>query len=61
MPEEALPTRGRKGKLSYTVSSENEAKVEVLLKGRAFRIIRMGKVDGLLDEKLVACKLDIFR
>lgn len=51
MPEDAMPTRGRKGKLSYTLVSENEAKVEVLLKGRAFRIIRMGKAEGLSDGK----------
>ena len=48
MPEEARPQRGRKGRLSYTIEHENGCKIEVLLKGRAFRITRAGRnAEGL--------------
>ena len=49
MPIEALPQGPRKGKLSYTVSSpETGAKVEVLLKQKAFRIVKQGMLNGPL-------------
>ena len=49
MPKEALPQHQRKGKLSYTVTSpETGAKIEVLLKGRAFRITKVGSHNGHL-------------
>eukprot|EP00435_Cladocopium_sp_Y103_P075234 s37_g55.t1 len=56
MPTEALPQGPRKGRLSYTVtSSHTGAKVEVHLKGKAFRIIKVGSCDGKpLKEKLPA-------
>lgn len=47
MPEEALPQGPRKGKLSYTiVSTATNAKIEVLLKGKAFRIVKVGELQG---------------
>ena len=49
MPESAKPHATRKGRLSYTVTSPTTgAKVEVLIKGKAFRIIKMGSKDGSL-------------
>ena len=49
MPSDALPQSIRKGKLSYTVTSPHTgAKVEVHLKGKAFRIIKVGTKDGCL-------------
>lgn len=40
MPSEALPQVARKGRLSYTISAKSGARVEVLLKHKAFRISR---------------------
>ena len=52
MPIDALPQTARKGKLSYTVTSPHTgAKVEVLLKQKAFRISRQGMVNGPLAQK----------
>ena len=46
MPEECLPHDGKRGRLSYTISNEaSGAKVEVLLKGRAFRISKLARFD----------------
>ena len=43
MPDECLPVPGKpRGRLSYTISNDaSGAKVEVLLKARAFRIVRV--------------------
>ena len=43
MPDECLPDPGKtRGRLSYTTTNEaSGAKVEVLLKARAFRIVRL--------------------
>ena len=42
MPKECLPVEGKpRGRLSYTITSSSGAKVEVLLKAKAFRIIKM--------------------
>lgn len=50
MPTEALPQGARKGRLSYTVTSPSTgAKVEVLLKQRAFRISRVGAKNGRFE------------
>ena len=50
MPHEALPQHHRKGKLTYTVTSaETGAKVEVHLKGKAFRVIKVGTRNGFSD------------
>ncbi|CAL1128775.1 unnamed protein product [Cladocopium goreaui] len=50
MPEHALPQGYRKGRLSYTISSPtSKARVEVLLKQRAFRIVKIGEKDGYWD------------
>lgn len=51
MPPDALPPRARKGRLSYTVDAPGlgGAKIEVLLKQRAFRIIKTGIVNGFFD------------
>ena len=38
MPAEAQPTEPRTGRLSYTLSAANGARIEVLLKGKAFRV-----------------------
>ena len=47
MPTDALPQGVRKGRLSYTVTSaETGAKIEVLLKQKAFRIVRQGILNG---------------
>ena len=42
-----MPAKGKKrGRLSYTIDNPSTgAKVEVLLKGKAFRIIKMSVVD----------------
>ena len=46
MPEECLPCDGKRGRLSYTIYNEaSGAKVEVLLKGRAFRISKLARFD----------------
>ncbi len=51
MPMEALPQGPRKGKLSYTIkSAATQAKVEVLLKGKAFRIVQTGSLQGFLPQ-----------
>ena len=48
MPQLAMPQGFRKGRLSYTVTSAaTGAKVEVLLKQKAFRIIVMGQHEGV--------------
>jgi len=50
MPEHALPQGYRKGRLSYTIcSSSTKARVEVLLKQKAFRIVKIGEKDGYWD------------
>ena len=47
---EAMPQMEKRGRLSYTItSSRTKARVEVLLKGKAFRIVKMGVgADGFL-------------
>lgn len=60
MPSGALPQGPRKGRLSYTVSSSNGAKIEVLLKGKAFRIVKIGARDGPLQHIYVQCLKYIF-
>ena len=59
MPQAAQPQQERKGKLSYTVCSKSTgAKVEVLLKGKAFRVVKCGNgPDGFWVGKLRACML----
>ena len=43
MPDDAKPQNPKRGRLSYTITSPfTKARVEVLLKGRAFRIVKMG-------------------
>ena len=45
MPEECMPPEKR-GKLSYTIqNSKTAAKVEVLLKHKAFRVVKISVVD----------------
>ena len=45
MPEECMPPEKR-GKLSYTIqNSKTTAKVEVLLKHQAFRVVKIAVVD----------------
>ena len=52
MPKDALPQGPRKGRLSYTVTSTQAgAKIEVHLKGKAFRITKVGSHDGFLGWK----------
>lgn len=48
-----MPVPGKtRGRLSYTVGDQSGVRVEVLLKGRAFRIVKMPKnSDGNLNEK----------
>ena len=47
MPQMALPQGFRKGRLSYTIaSSTTGAKLEVLLKQKAFRIVAIGEHQG---------------
>ena len=43
MPDECLPVPGKpRGRLSYTITNDaSGAKVEVLLKAKAFRIVRV--------------------
>ena len=45
MPAECLPVEGKpRGRLSYTITDEaSGAKVEVLLKARAFRIVKIAR------------------
>ena len=45
MPADALPAAGKKrGKLSYTIEDPGSvAKVEVLLKHQAFRVVRVAE------------------
>ena len=46
MPEECLPVGTKRGRLSYTIYNEaTGAKVEVLLKGKAFRISKIALFD----------------
>eukprot|EP00435_Cladocopium_sp_Y103_P018958 s3509_g4.t1 len=40
-----VPLRRLRGRLSYTIGNPSGAKVEVLLKGRAFRIVKIGVHD----------------
>lgn len=50
MPECALPQAFRKGRLSYTViAPSSKAKIEVLLKQKAFRITKVGEENGKLE------------
>ena len=59
MPAECLPTSVKRGKLSYTIDNmpKSTAKVEVLLKKQAFRIVKIsvldpkGNLSGLLCVK----------
>ena len=45
MPEECMPP-AKRGKLSYTIqNSKTAAKVEVLLKHQAFRVVKIAVVD----------------
>ena len=57
MPAECLPLEGQKrGRLSYTITnSSTGAKVEVLLKAKAFRIVKMAPFDkdGYLEHILI--------
>ena len=43
IPADARPQRPRKGRLSYTVESRSDSKIEVLLKAKTFRITRAGR------------------
>lgn len=56
MPQECMPhDEQKRGRLSYTISNDaSGAKVEVLLKGRAFRIVRMAPFDkdGYLERNM---------
>ena len=47
MPSECLPVEGQKrGRLSYTITNApTGAKVEVLLKAKAFRVVKMAPFD----------------
>ena len=46
MPEECLPVGTKRGKLSYTIYNEaSGAKVEVLLKAKAFRVVKIARFD----------------
>jgi len=47
MPDECLPIPGKpRGRLSYTINNEpSGAKVEVLLKAQAFRIVKLALHD----------------
>ena len=51
MPYECLPYPGKpRGRLSYTIGDASGVRVEVLLKGHAFRIVKMQKTaDGDLQ------------
>ncbi len=50
MPERALPQSFRKGRLSYTIIAPSSgAKIEVLLKQKAFRITKVGEENGKLE------------
>ena len=53
MPAECLP-KGKRGRLSYTIHNEaSGARVEVLLKGKAFRVVKLGcDQNGILEVKL---------
>ena len=54
MPKECLPVDGKpRGRLSYTITSSSGAKVEVLLKAKAFRIVKIAVVSraGHLESK----------
>lgn len=43
MPAECLPTTTRKGRFSYTIQQQGGAKIEVLLKAKAFRIVKVAE------------------
>ena len=46
MPEECFPVGTKRGRLSYTIYNEaSGAKVEVLLKAKAFRVVKIGLFD----------------
>lgn len=54
MPACAYPQAYRKGRLSYTIcSSATGAKVECLLKAKAFRILKVGERDGYWASKII--------
>lgn len=59
MPSECLPVEGQKrGRLSYTITNASTgAKVEVLLKAKAFRIVKMAPFDkdGYLEYDVWIC------
>ena len=63
MPAECFPP-GKRGKLSYTINDPvSSARVEVLLKGRAFRLIKLGvSENGFLDNLgyIVAIQFSMF-
>ena len=56
MPAELLPSGKRRGRLSYTVEDKaSGAKIEVLLKHHAFRVVRCAEKtpSGILPNKFV--------
>lgn len=59
MPAECLPVEGKpRGRLSYTITNEaSGAKVEVLLKAKAFRIVKIARFSktGYLDSLAFPC------
>ncbi len=58
MPECAVPQSYRKGRLSYTIIAPSSgAKIEVLLKQKAFRITKVGEENGKLEKPKKGCFL----
>lgn len=64
MPKECMPVEGKKrGRLSYTIEDGSSgAKVEVLLKGKAFRIVKISVTSptGSLKQDFLHCFLKWF-
>ena len=65
MPMECMPVEGKKrGRLSYTIEDgKSGAKVEVLLKGKAFRIVKISVIspNGSLKQDLLHYFLKMVR
>ena len=63
MPAECLPVEGNpRGRLSYTITNESSgAKIEVLLKAKAFRIVKIARFSktGHLDSLVFPFKYHI--
>lgn len=54
LPKDAYPQSVRKGKYSFTVGSPHTgAKIEVLLKQKAFRIVKQGMINGTWATKTI--------